>query len=138
MSAPSELTLELRETNWDRLGSEKFDILIIGGGSVGVGAALDAATRGLKVAMVEARDLACGSSSRSSKMFHGGLRYLQPNPIPQFGLVAESLHERELSMHTLAPHLVKPLKFIYPLTKPFIERPIMFCGFTLYLSLIHI
>ena len=132
MSAPSELTLELRETNWDRLGSEKFDILIIGGGSVGVGAALDAATRGLKVAMVEARDLACGSSSRSSKMFHGGLRYLQPNPIPQFGLVAESLHERELSMHTLAPHLVKPLKFIYPLTKPFIERPIMFCGFTLY------
>ena len=65
MSAPSELTLELRETNWDRLGSEKFDILIIGGGSVGVGAALDAATRGLKVAMVEARDLACGSSSLS-------------------------------------------------------------------------
>lgn len=132
MSAPSELTLELRESNWDRLGSEHFDILIIGGGSVGVGAALDAATRGLKVAMVEARDLACGSSSRSSKMFHGGLRYLQPNPIPQFGLVAESLHERELSMHTLAPHLVKPLKFIYPLTTPFFERIMMFCGFTLY------
>lgn len=132
MSAPSELTLELRESNWDRLGSEQFDILIIGGGSVGVGAALDAATRGLKVAMVEARDLACGSSSRSSKMFHGGLRYLQPNPIPQFGLVAESLHERELSMHTLAPHLVKPLKFIYPLTTPFFERIMMFAGFTLY------
>lgn len=132
MSAPSELTLELRDHNWERLGQEKFDILIIGGGSVGVGAALDAATRGLKVAMVEARDLACGSSSRSSKMFHGGLRYLQPNPIPQFGLVAESLKERELSMHTLAPHLVKPLKFIYPLTTPFVERPIMFAGFTLY------
>lgn len=132
MSAPSELTPELREKNWERLGNENFDILIIGGGSVGVGAALDAATRGLKVAMVEARDLACGTSSRSSKMFHGGLRYLQPNPIPQFGLVAESLKERELSMHTLAPHLVKPLKFIYPLTIPFIERPIMFAGFTLY------
>src|SRR5690606_31850751 len=77
------------------------------------GIALDAATRGLRVALVEARDLASGTSSRSSKMFHGGLRYLEQL---EFGLVREALAERELSMSTLAPHLVKPLRCLYPLT----------------------
>src|SRR5262249_17489215 len=71
------LSPEQREEAWERLGSEQFDVVVIGGGVVGAGAALDAATRGLKVALVEARDFASGTSSRSSKMFHGGLRYLE-------------------------------------------------------------
>ena len=103
-----------RAAAWERLGSEQFDVVVIGGGVVGAGAALDAATRGLKVALVEARDFASGTSSRSSKMFHGGLRYLEQL---EFGLVREALHERELSLTTLAPHLVKPLPFLFPLTK---------------------
>ena len=82
---------EQRKLAWERLGSEQFDVVVIGGGVVGAGAALDAATRGLKVALVEARDFASGTSSRSSKMFHGGLRYLEQL---EFGLVREALHER--------------------------------------------
>jgi glycerol-3-phosphate dehydrogenase len=77
-----------RVVAWERLGSEQFDVVVIGGGVVGAGAALDAATRGLKVALVEARDFASGTSSRSSKMFHGGLRYLQNFDI---ALVREAL-----------------------------------------------
>ena len=98
----SVLHPEGRVRAWERLGSEQFDVVVIGGGVVGAGAALDAATRGLKVALVEARDFASGTSSRSSKMFHGGLRYLEQL---EFGLVREALHERELSLTTLAPHL---------------------------------
>ena len=96
---------------------------------VGAGAALDAATRGLKVALVEARDFASGTSSRRSKMFHGGLRYLEQL---EFGLVREALHERELSLTTLAPHLVKPLPFLFPLTKRLWERPYVAAGIFLY------
>ncbi|MDO4762646.1 MAG: glycerol-3-phosphate dehydrogenase/oxidase [Corynebacterium sp.] len=117
------------DTAWKKFQTEEFDLVIIGGGSVGAGAALDAATRGLKVAVVEARDFAAGTSSRSSKMFHGGLRYLA---MLDFKLVAESLRERELSMSTLAPHLVKPLRFIFPLTRRVWERPYMAAGFLLY------
>lgn len=102
------------EQAWQQLRNDHFDMIIIGGGSVGAGTALDAATRGLKVAVIEARDFAAGTSSRSSKMFHGGLRYLA---MLDFRLVAESLRERELSMSVLAPHLVKPLRFIFPLTR---------------------
>ncbi len=111
------------------MGSEHFDVVVIGGGVVGAGVALDAATRGLTVALVEARDLASGTSSRSSKMFHGGLRYLEQL---EFGLVREALHERELSMSVLAPHLVKPLKFLYPLTHRGWERPYVAAGMFLY------
>ena len=118
-----------RAEAWERLGSEQFDVVVIGGGVVGAGAALDAATRGLKVALVEARDFASGTSSRSSKMFHGGLRYLEQL---EFGLVREALHERELSLTTLAPHLVKPLPFLFPLTNRWWERPYIAAGIFLY------
>jgi glycerol-3-phosphate dehydrogenase len=118
-----------RASAWERLGAEQFDVVVIGGGVVGSGCALDAATRGLKVALVEARDYASGTSSRSSKMFHGGLRYLEQL---EFGLVREALHERELSLTTLAPHLVKPLPFLYPLTKRWWERPYVAAGIFLY------
>ena len=110
---------EYFEKAWNDYSTEDYDVVIIGGGSVGAGAAVDAATRGLKTAVVEARDFAAGTSSRSSKMFHGGLRYLA---MFDFRLVAESLKERELNMSTLAPHLVKPLKFIFPLTHRGWER----------------
>ncbi|WP_280438483.1 glycerol-3-phosphate dehydrogenase [Nocardia carnea] len=118
-----------RRTAWDRLGKDHFDVVVVGGGVVGAGIALDAATRGLRVALVEARDLASGTSSRSSKMFHGGLRYLEQL---EFGLVREALKERELSMARLAPHLVKPLRFLYPLTRRGWERPYVAAGLFLY------
>lgn len=118
-----------RGAAWERLGAEQFDVVVIGGGVVGSGCALDAATRGLKVAMVEARDYASGTSSRSSKMFHGGLRYLEQL---EFGLVREALYERELSLTMLAPHLVKPLPFLFPLTKRWWERPYVAAGIFLY------
>lgn len=133
ISAPGDgqtfLGPQQRAQAWQRLGSEQFDVVVIGGGVVGAGAALDAATRGLKVALVEARDFASGTSSRSSKMFHGGLRYLEQL---EFGLVREALHERELSLTTLAPHLVKPLPFLFPLTNRWWERPYVAAGIFLY------
>ncbi|WP_197321306.1 glycerol-3-phosphate dehydrogenase [Saccharomonospora sp. NB11] len=118
-----------REETWQRLGSETFDLVVVGGGVVGVGTALDAATRGLRVALVEARDLASGTSSRSSKLFHGGLRYLEQL---EFGLVREALRERELMLTTIAPHLVKPVSFLYPLTHRVWERPYTAAGLLLY------
>ena len=90
----------------------ELDILVVGGGVVGSGAALDAATRGLTVGLVEARDFASGTSSRSSKLIHGGLRYLE---MLDFRLVAEALQERGLLIQKLAPHLIKPVPFVYPL-----------------------
>lgn len=89
------------------------DILIIGGGIVGAGAARDAAMRGLKVALVEQEDLAYGTSSRSSKLVHGGLRYLQQG---ELSLVFESVSERRVLLE-IAPHLVQPLGFLFPLYK---------------------
>lgn len=128
-SPASALGPEQRRVAWERLGSEQFDVVVIGGGVVGSGCALDAATRGLKVALVEARDFASGTSSRSSKMFHGGLRYLEQL---EFGLVREALYERELSLTTLAPHLVKPMPFLFPLTHRVWERPYTAAGIFLY------
>jgi len=118
-----------RERAWQRLGDEHFDLVVIGGGVVGAGTALDAATRGLRVALVEARDLAAGTSSRSSKLFHGGLRYLEQL---EFSLVREALAERELMLTRLAPHLVKPVSFLYPLGHRIWERPYTAAGLFLY------
>src|SRR3954463_4317230 len=92
------------------MASEPFDIVVVGGGITGAGVALDAATRGYSVALVERADFASGTSSRSSKLVHGGLRYLQHFDL---GLVREALLERQL-MVALAPHLVRPLPLIIP------------------------
>ncbi|GDY29155.1 glycerol-3-phosphate dehydrogenase [Gandjariella thermophila] len=127
--ATGRLGVAERVDSWRRLSEETFDLVIVGGGVVGTGAALDAATRGLRVALVEARDLASGTSSRSSKLFHGGLRYLEQL---EFGLVREALRERELVLTRLAPHLVKPVSFLYPLTHRFWERPYVASGLLLY------
>ncbi|MDT4937331.1 MAG: glycerol-3-phosphate dehydrogenase [Pseudonocardiales bacterium] len=127
--AASRLDAAYREAAWYRLGSDEFDIVVIGGGVTGSGAALDAATRGLSVALVEARDFASGTSSRSSKLFHGGLRYLEQL---EFGLVREALRERELMTTRLAPHLVKPVPFLYPLVHRLWERPYVAAGLLLY------
>src|SRR5258705_2044852 len=92
------------------LGAEPYDVLVIGGGITGAGVALDAATRGYSVALIERADFASGTSSRSSKLVHGGLRYLQNFDL---GLVREALLERQINVR-LAPHLVKPLPLIVP------------------------
>nr|WP_246221317.1 glycerol-3-phosphate dehydrogenase/oxidase [Phytoactinopolyspora mesophila] len=107
----------------------EFDVLVIGGGVVGAGAALDAASRGLSVALVEARDWAAGTSSRSSKLIHGGLRYLEQR---DFSLVREALRERRLLLHRLAPHLVRPVPFLYPLRRRGWERAYVGAGVLLY------
>ena len=125
----SKLNPQQREQALASLASEEFDILIIGGGVNGVGAALDAVTRGLKVALVEAHDFAAGTSSRSSKLIHGGLRYLEQY---DFKLVREALHERELMVSTQCPHLVKPVSFLYPLTEKVKERTYVGAGLALY------
>ena len=112
-----------------RLARTEYDVLVIGGGVTGAGAALDAATRGLAVALVEMRDYAAGTSSRSGKLIHGGLRYLEQF---DFGLVRESLRERRLLLKDLAPHLVKPIRFLYPLRRRLWERAYVGAGLLLY------
>lgn len=125
----SALNPQQRAAAISTLQSEEFDILVIGGGVNGVGVALDAVTRGLKVALVESQDLAAGTSSRSSKLIHGGLRYLEQY---DFKLVREALHERELMVSTQCPHLVKPVSFLYPLTEKVKERTYVGAGLALY------
>ena len=125
----SELSPEQRDAAIESLAHDEFDILVIGGGVTGAGAVLDAASRGLKVALVEARDLASGTSSRSSKLIHGGLRYLEQY---DFKLVREALHERELMVSSLSPHLVKPVGFLYPLHEKLKDRTYVGAGLALY------
>jgi len=110
----------------------ELDVLVVGGGIVGVGTALDAVTRGLNTGLLEQRDLASGTSSRSSKLVHGGLRYLE---MLDFGLVREALQERGLLLTRLAPHLVRPVPFLYPLTRRGWERPYVGAGLALYDSM---
>jgi glycerol-3-phosphate dehydrogenase len=118
-----------RRADRDRLTDEVVDVLVIGGGVTGAGAALDAASRGLSVGLLEARDWASGTSSRSSKLIHGGLRYLEQLAFP---LVHEALSERARLVQTIAPHLVTPLPFLLPLTKPVWQRAYFGAGVALY------
>jgi glycerol-3-phosphate dehydrogenase len=129
MTAVRPLGPDQRAQAWADLAAGEFEVLVVGGGVTGAGVALDAATRGLRTALVEARDFASGTSSRSSKLFHGGLRYLEQF---DFGLVREALHERDLSVNRIAPHLVKPVPFLYPLTHHVWERPYVTAGLALY------
>src|SRR5438034_10497451 len=99
--------------NLDALTRETFDLLILGGGITGAGVAFDAATRGWRVALIDKGDFASGTSSVSSKLVHGGLRYLEHG---HFHLVYEALHERHLLLAN-APHLVQPLRFVIPFYK---------------------
>ncbi len=134
MLTPARMGPQEREAAWERLRQDDaaYDVVVVGGGVTGTGVALDAATRGLSVLLVEQRDYASGTSSRSSKLFHGGLRYLEQM---NFALVREALRERELMLTRLAPHLVKPVSFLYPLQHRFWERPYVTAGLTLYDSM---
>jgi glycerol-3-phosphate dehydrogenase len=118
-----------REAALERMGGQEFDVVVVGAGVVGAGVALDAATRGLTVAVVEARDFASGTSSRSSKLIHGGLRYLEQR---DFELVREALTERGLLLGRIAPHLVRPVPFLFPMTHRVWERAYIGAGVALY------
>lgn len=120
--------LEARARDFERLASQTWDVLVIGGGIVGVGAALDAALRGARVALVERDDIGSGTSSRSSKLIHGGLRYLEQY---QFGLVGEALAERRRLLR-VAPHLVRLERFLVPVYGSPILVPYLGAGLTLY------
>ena len=128
-SRSSALSPEGRTRAMAEMESAELDVLVVGGGVVGTGCALDAVTRGLRTGMVEARDWASGTSSRSSKLLHGGLRYLE---MLDFGLVKEALKERGLHLQRLAPHLARPVSFLYPLTHRGWERPYVGAGIALY------
>jgi len=129
---PSRLNPEQRSGAIRRMADETFDIAIIGAGVTGCGAALDAASRGLSVALIDQRDLASGTSSRSSKLIHGGLRYLEQR---HFGLVREARHEQALMLTRLCPHLVRPVSFLFPLTHRIWERLYIGAGVWLYEAL---
>ena len=126
---PVALSPQQRESALDAMATTELDVLVVGGGVVGAGCALDAVTRGLDVGLVEARDFASGTSSRSSKLIHGGLRYLE---MLDFALVAEALQERGLLIQRLAPHLVRPVPFLYPLRGRVWERVYAGTGVALY------
>jgi glycerol-3-phosphate dehydrogenase len=126
----SALSLQARTRALDAMGDgRELDVVVVGGGVVGAGAALDAVTRGLSVGLLEARDWASGTSSRSSKLIHGGLRYLE---MLDFALVREALRERGLLLQRLAPHLVRPVPFLYPLKHHAWERVYAGTGVLLY------
>lgn len=135
--ADNRLTFASRERALTRLRDSdepghELDVLVVGGGITGAGIALDAASRGLSTAIVEAQDWAAGTSSRSSKLVHGGLRYLQ---MLDFKLVFEALAERDLLLTEIAPHLVRPVPFLYPLRHRIWERAFVGAGIALYDSL---
>src|SRR3954452_16975649 len=131
MGDPSRTRLspERRRADRARLADEVVDVLVIGGGVTGAGAALDAASRGLTVGLLEARDWAAGTSSRSSKLISGGLRGLAPFAVP---LVQEALRERAGLVRTTPPHLVTPLHLLLPLTAPVWQRAYFGAGAALY------
>ncbi len=128
MAVTGDLGPDSRAKALDAMEHDVLDVLVVGGGVVGTGTALDAVSRGLSTALVEQRDFASGTSSRSSKLVHGGLRYLE---MLDFGLVREALQERGLLLTKLAPHLVRPVPFLYPLHHTW-ERPYVGAGLLLY------
>src|SRR3954454_15556763 len=120
---------DARAATLARLASESFDLLVVGGGATGAAIARDAALRGLTVALVDAGDFAVQTSSHSSKLIHGGLRYLQYGDLP---LVFEGLRERRRLMST-APHLCRPIEFLFPAylgERP--SLPVLSLGVTMY------
>ncbi len=126
----SDLSPTHRQHSIDTMADgPELDVLVVGGGVVGAGSALDAVTRGLSTGLLEARDFASGTSSRSSKLVHGGLRYLE---MLDFGLVHEALQERGLILQRLAPHLARPVPFLYPLQHRGWERLYVGAGVALY------
>src|SRR5699024_10488277 len=130
--AASRLTPATRRASLDALRAsvtEPLDVLVVGGGVTGAGIALDAVSRGLTPAVVEGQDWPSGTPSRSSKLDHGGLRYLQ---MLDCHLVKEALTERALLISKLAPHLVKPVSFLYPLEHKVWERAYVGAGVALY------
>ena len=131
----SRLGPQYRTEVLHELDGASFDIVIIGGGITGVGCALDAVARGLSVALIEQRDLGSGTSSRSSKLIHGGLRYLEQL---DFKLVQEALRERGMLRQSIAPHLVWPIPFVYPIKHRVWERAYMAVGIAMYDALAKI
>src|SRR5947209_3458339 len=129
MRNPGILNVAQRAPSLAAVTHEGVDLLVVGGGITGAGAALDAAARGLTVGIVERADLAAGASSKSSKLIHGGLRYLEMGDL---GLVREGLRERELLLTRLAPHLVEPVPFLWPLRHRGWERMYLGTGLILY------
>jgi glycerol-3-phosphate dehydrogenase len=128
-TASSSLNQAQRRAHIGRMMGEVFDLVVIGGGVTGCGVALDAASRGLSVALIEQRDYSSGTSSRSSKLFHGGLRYLEHR---NFSLVREALAERNLMLNHVCPHLTTPVSFLYPLRHRFWERLYVGAGVLIY------
>jgi glycerol-3-phosphate dehydrogenase len=129
MAATVRLGPEERAANLAAAGSKVFDIVVVGAGVTGAGAALDAAARGLGVILVEAHDIASGTSSRSGKTLHGGLRYLQQL---NFSLVREAARERDLLVTRLAPYLARPTPFLVPLRRRLVSRGYYGAGVLLY------
>ena len=128
MSLTADLGPGSRAEALEAMAGGEVDVLVVGAGVVGAGTALDAVSRGLSTVLVEQRDFASGTSSRSSKLVHGGLRYLE---MLDFGLVKEALEERGLLLTRIAPHLVRPVPFLYPLRHTW-ERPYVGAGLVLY------
>src|SRR5215470_873972 len=112
MGRPAEFSFRSRAKNLEALAEQRFDLIVVGGGITGAGVARDAALRGLSVALLERRDFAAGTSSRSSKLIHGGVRYLQQGDV---GLVREASTER-YAVRKLAPHLARPAQMIVPVS----------------------
>jgi glycerol-3-phosphate dehydrogenase len=129
LRTPGWLDPARRRESLAALAAGPLDLLVVGGGITGAGAALDAAARGLSVGLLERADLASGASSKSSKLIHGGLRYLEMGDL---GLVREGLRERELLLTRLAPHLVSPVPFLWPLRHRAWERLYLGAGLVLY------